>query len=73
MVLVVKFVLTNVQLVKPNPNNVLFVPLTELMLQTVTVKEDTSMMVSMPNVLNVLIDVTLVPNADLVPLVMLQD
>lgn len=73
MVLDVKSVPTNVKLVKLNLNNVSFVPLTELMLQTVTVKEVSLMMVLIHYVLNVLIDVTLAPTVDLVPLVMLLE
>jgi hypothetical protein len=62
----VNHVPTNVKIVTTKLNNVTFVPLTELMLQTVTVKPDSMMNKVLLNVKDVLIDVTLVTTVHLV-------
>jgi hypothetical protein len=62
----VNHVHTNVKNVTTKLNNVTFVPLTELMLQTVTVKPDSMMNKVLLNVKDVLIDVTLVTTVLLV-------
>lgn len=68
-----KSVLINVKLVKKKLKTVSFVLPTELTLQTVTVKLLSSILLENQNVSDVLINVTLVPHVDLVPLVTPQE
>lgn len=69
----VNIVITNVTLVKKKPKPVNFVPVTELMLLTVTVHQVTSTNQIMPCVPDVPKNVKPVPTVDPVPLVTLQD